>query len=263
MLWWVSSESRRSRIPPLGKDHALYGLSLRAYLQIPHFPERTFPKNRYLPLPLAFCVFPQLSESILGKGVILAWTADLNLRGALFRHSFPPQTSREVAIDLNGNVVFCVRSIKQPNTTPASAEMQAGLFASEEMEWLQNNPAVAFLTLVASLITIGGAIWACVKYVPSIRAFVSEISLWREKKRMICRYCEGTGKDKSSFRSLGDFYVHEKCHICKGHGEINTALWSQPDCRFCGGRGIATDSTSGVFVHEQCPVCRGYGKKPF
>lgn len=142
------------------------------------------------------------------------------------------------------------------------SQIGINLYVENEVEWLKEHPTVILLSIIASLITIVGAVWTCAKRVPQFKGFLSHISFGREKKWMPCRYCKSEGKYVKQKSFAGT--VYETCPFCKGHGEIYTALWSQPDCNYCDGTGMVVTKQSFEGKEMQnCHVCSGYGKRPF
>jgi hypothetical protein len=83
------------------------------------------------------------------------------------------------------------------------------------MEWIQDNPIVALIGLVASLIGIGAfAVQAC-KWLSEYRT----VRVNGEKRD--CRYCNGTGKVFYGTR-IGSISngVNKPCQICGGKGIV-------------------------------------------
>jgi hypothetical protein len=86
----------------------------------------------------------------------------------------------------------------------------------------------------------------------------------RAKRRMDCRPCQGTGRAVTRHHWLLFHKLYEKCQQCEGHGSYVSDLWSQPDCRSCGGRGwVQFFEMNFQRFFTTCPICRGHGKRPY
>jgi len=84
----------------------------------------------------------------------------------------------------------------------------------------------------------------------------------REKRRLECRPCCGTGNVVE--RRAFFFTRKEQCKRCNGHGSYETDLWSQPDCASCRGDGwVNFYSANFTRFYMKCLVCDGHGKRPF
>ena len=164
------------------------------------------------------------------------------------------------------------------------------------MDWLAKHPAPVILGVVAAGITIWSAIknspfWMAVAAVSVFSWFVYTVYDYRrpraarnpvvipesqpaaasnppaapparEKRRMQCRFCNGTGR----ITAYQDRYTTRNivCEICNGHGDYLTDLWSQPDCAYCGGTArVVTDRTLYRITEVPCGICGGTGKRPF
>ncbi len=86
---------------------------------------------------------------------------------------------------------------------------------NDTMEWNADNPILVALGTVASVITIGGLVWAVLRYWYGYH-FVRNKGKWVE-----CRFCDGSGKriDYERVRGMETTTTYP-CSICKGRGEV-------------------------------------------
>ena len=163
------------------------------------------------------------------------------------------------------------------------------------MKWILEHPAYLTISIVGSVASIASlalgsrlgflviAVLAVVAVGVVYRYHRAEVRTERNvipteeraessheptKQWMDCRYCDGTGS-VVTYATLYDKRV-ATCGVCSGHGQILTDLWSQPDCRRCGGSGkLKSEEYRRIYrvrqysSHTQpCDVCGGTGKRP-
>jgi hypothetical protein len=132
-------------------------------------------------------------------------------------------------------------------------------------ELVEHHPLVISLSITSSVITVVGVVWKWPLVVGYLKAIVPAVLIphsGRERRWITCRFCGRQGKVLTPSKMYG--LVFETCGQCKGHGEILTDRWAQPDCAHCGGtaRVLGPHPSYGM-VWQPCKVCGGIGKRPF
>lgn len=135
-------------------------------------------------------------------------------------------------------------------------------------DWAASTPILNQPAIQAFLFSIGGILLALNVWIffrrepePVSHAPSEYDNPRREKRRMECNRCDGTGQ--MLYASALFLKFRKLCTQCKGHGSYTTDLWSQPDCVGCKGTGRTYGSDwPGKWWHS-CALCEGHGKRPF